>query len=1236
MRLFVFFGGLLVLALCAALIVPPFVDWNQFRDRFEREASRIVGQPVEVLGQTSARLLPLPSVTFEKIRVGDAEKPILAAEFFHINMELAPLLKGDVVIVDMALAAPRLDLRIGEDGKVDWSARSLELPADFRAADVALNNFTITDGAVRLRDTINQREMIVRDIDLEGSARSLAGPWRAEGFVSRTGERYQVAGTTGLWTAADAENKTGQLRVKLEVRPQNLAYDFDLNGPVIFRKGAPQFSGNFRVRPAAVQNDTARIAFDRGKAPKPINGVLEGQVKIGVRGVVVPEYKLNIGDAEDPYVISGTAFANFDDEASFEINADGQQVNFARLEADADSVANPPKTLQDRLELLRVLLLQMPRFTSPGKINLTLPAVVAGDTVVRDVVVEASPLKGGDGWALASLKAELPGRTDLLARGDLGLRDAMTFDGSLVLASRQPSGFAGWFVDDVPLEIRRLRNAGFSGNVKLGAGVAEARDVELVLNNELLRGSLERVVGDTPLLKAKLTGDTIDLDALRALVNLLGGDDIARRDPLEFDISTKKLIAFGLEAQAVFAKGILGPDSLALETASIGSLDGAAVVLTGNIRKGDAGFTGNLGGTVQAVDLRDLLKRLEERLEGRIGSLSRFSHFLDDARLTQDADLTFALTAAAEQSALSLEGSVGGSVVGFEGIIDGEGAWLGRRNSLLLEATNPRSDVLLAQLGLPVLPLDTSSAGNITLSAKGTLDEGLDTLTSFDIAGVVGAMQGNLKPQLSGDQMGLSGALDVDIRSTDLDTLITLTGLPLPGFGQGLAGEMRAALTLSPRKLTADRLTILHGSTDLRGRLEASLAKGLRPRLNGQLSTERLDGDTILAIAFGLPEGDGRLLSGWDGEIALSAGTVTAPNGGLLALRQVSTLAKVSDGDIAFEDVKASVFGGQATGRVALGTAGEAKVLSGRLTLSDADLARLLVALGYDFGGEGVVEATFNFDASSDKQASIIEALTGGGEVSIAPLRIVGLNADILPKLLAANDAANSKAGSELTGVSGEQIVEAGLFNGATGFLNMDIPFSVSSGFVRANDVAFGNDKINGTMDLRILLADLETDFNARIAFDAGQEAVVGAAPQLSVLLQGKPGELQRSVDTTPMETFLAQRSAEERERDFVRQQAAILERQRLSRESRAIVLARQARERAQRLREEEAAAQRAAEEQRRLREALPAPTPVPERESNSDDVLQDLTRKVRESLSGEGVVPAAGTPRQWIPSVSD
>ena len=104
-RVFVTVGALIVLALFAALIAPLLIDWSAYKKDFEREASLIAGQPVRVGGDVSLRVLPLPSVSFEDLEVGENldGSPLMTVERFSLNAELMPFLSGDVRIVDMSM-----------------------------------------------------------------------------------------------------------------------------------------------------------------------------------------------------------------------------------------------------------------------------------------------------------------------------------------------------------------------------------------------------------------------------------------------------------------------------------------------------------------------------------------------------------------------------------------------------------------------------------------------------------------------------------------------------------------------------------------------------------------------------------------------------------------------------------------------------------------------------------------------------------------------------------------------------------------------------------------------------------------------------------------------------------------------------------------------------------------------------------------------------------------------------
>src|SRR5690606_15002610 len=122
-RLFVLLGSLVVLALTAALIGPYFVDWTSYRSDFEREASRIFGRTVKVEGEARARLLPFPSLAFTDVKVAGhhPDEPWLSIDSFSMDAELAPLLRGEILIVDMRIERPRATLDVREDGRIDWT-----------------------------------------------------------------------------------------------------------------------------------------------------------------------------------------------------------------------------------------------------------------------------------------------------------------------------------------------------------------------------------------------------------------------------------------------------------------------------------------------------------------------------------------------------------------------------------------------------------------------------------------------------------------------------------------------------------------------------------------------------------------------------------------------------------------------------------------------------------------------------------------------------------------------------------------------------------------------------------------------------------------------------------------------------------------------------------------------------------------------------------------------------------
>jgi uncharacterized protein involved in outer membrane biogenesis len=209
-----FVGGLVVVALFAALLAPLFVDWTSFRQDFEREASRIMGRAVTVHGSVDARLIPFPSVTLNDVRVGAPEdgKPLVEIARFSMDAELAPFLSGEALIFDMRIEGPKARIKLFQDGTLDWArGRKSDIPA----RTVVLENVAISGGEIEFIDEQTGRTRHVTGLDAQVSAKSLGGPWRIDGRAALDGE-------SGAFQLSSGQLENGALSLRARVVPDRL------------------------------------------------------------------------------------------------------------------------------------------------------------------------------------------------------------------------------------------------------------------------------------------------------------------------------------------------------------------------------------------------------------------------------------------------------------------------------------------------------------------------------------------------------------------------------------------------------------------------------------------------------------------------------------------------------------------------------------------------------------------------------------------------------------------------------------------------------------------------------------------------------------------------------------------------------------------------------------------------------------------------------------------------------
>lgn len=1153
----------MVAALLAALIGPYFIDWTSYRADFEREASAVLGRKVEVRGEADARILPFPSLRFTNIVVGAANgEPALTADSFSMDAELAPFLRGEVLIFDMRIVKPSATLTVDENGVVDWAVRP-STPFDPR--NITVEKLTVVDGKARIIDEAGGREHLLSEINTTVSARTLAGPWRLGGSMRIDGQRTTVTASTGV---ADG---SGTNRLRVTARPESFPVEFETEGNVAIAKGVPSYSGTFRVAGITPAKDELRAGDGQPKAvidDRPPNRLV-GNFDLNAERLDVASFRFETGPIADPYVAEGSADVDLGKEPKFSVKANGAQVRLTTLGENVNDGA----TLADRLAALQEALALFPKPPIPGVVDVNLPAVVAGDTTIRDVAISAAPAL--DGWYLSSASALLPGRSTLEAKGFLTTGKKPRFEGSLLLAVKQPSGFAAWLSKDVDAAVRRLPAAGFNASVFLDASRQTFKDLEVVLGDARLTGEIERTTpaNAKPVISAQLSGNKLTEETGSALLSLFVSDAGAFRfmgHDLDMKLKAGPVTAFGLTAATVDTALRVKDDRLDIDRLSVGDVAGASLAATGAVRALTGEPVAEIDATVTADDLEPLASLLaatfrDNRLVAEIAQRAR-----DNPGLLANARLDVVGSAAANGAdvvdvAFSAKGNAGGSALSAtsSGSFKG-GLAPDMPLELSFEASNGDATRLLALAGLPTLPLTVVGGGTLNLNAKGNLAAGMQTTASIAGEKFLTGFEG----LVTSTPDGLAARGKARLEASDIEPWLMSLGASLPGMGFGTSVSLTGDADYGKQLLVLSALngTVAEGAVS--GDLNISIDQGL-PKFTGALAVDTVDLTPLTAMVFGeaatAPQDDGSWpmaplqaepVAPFAADVTLTVGTIWA--GPLPPIHDASLALQADGRRLRIADLDAKLANGKVNALVELKNDAGNGLLSGEVKLGGADIGLLSQALGVsDPALSGRADISASVSSSGKSIGGLAAALAGSGTVDLQGVAVDGLNPAALAELLKRADAVGPTLDAARTASFAPPVIGAGKFDAG----NTQFAFNIASGVARMAAASFDRDQAKLTVELRADLARETLSGDGAFIYKPGDAALVGSEPSVRLVFSGPLQKPEVAMDTAPLGQFLTQRQLEIEQARVEAMQAALLEKQRLRRETAYYVALRQGRQ---------------------------------------------------------------------------
>lgn len=430
-------AAIVLLAIGALFAVPPMVDWNQYRGVFEEEVSRFLGREVRVGGDVRLRILPIPYVGFEKVRIADApgiSGSFVRAERFTLWLSVPPLLRGVIEARKIEIEQPELRLRFGPEGGGNWqtiSLRNQHIP--FVPRQIALQSVNILDGRLSVENAAGRKIAALGRINGELTAAELAGPYRFIGTAEgASGEIENIRVTT-----ARAESD-GSVRLNVVMRAIESPATVALDGTLSELATSPKFAGTIKSR--------AQFSRTSGKPDRPDRTArrqfdLVAKVAADSREARFEDMAVSFDSEGRPQLLVGNAKATWQDK----LRVDGR---LASRWLDLDSMfgiapGESPLRAMERLAAAR--------FGIAGHTTLDISVEQAnlGGEAISGLLVRLGRM--GDKLSLRRIQAALPGGTTLAGDGELsGSPKRLVFDGHTTLTGASLQRFAAWAKAPLP------------------------------------------------------------------------------------------------------------------------------------------------------------------------------------------------------------------------------------------------------------------------------------------------------------------------------------------------------------------------------------------------------------------------------------------------------------------------------------------------------------------------------------------------------------------------------------------------------------------------------------------------------------------------------------------------------------------------------------------------------------------------------------------------------------------
>ena len=234
---------IIVLLIVAVVAIPFFIPLDTIKQQVAEQARNATGRDLAINGDMSVSVFPAiglkaSDVTFSNAE-GASEAQMATLKDLVIELQVAPLLSGEVKVDSFVLIDPVIHLEVDKDGKANWdfgAAGATETQSGTSSGgsssgggatdlkDVSLGDVRLENGLVTYKDAASGEAIELSNINMTIAMPGLDSPFTADGSVTWNGEalnlKLEADQVRGLMTGAGAA-----MKVALTSNPVNLSYD---------------------------------------------------------------------------------------------------------------------------------------------------------------------------------------------------------------------------------------------------------------------------------------------------------------------------------------------------------------------------------------------------------------------------------------------------------------------------------------------------------------------------------------------------------------------------------------------------------------------------------------------------------------------------------------------------------------------------------------------------------------------------------------------------------------------------------------------------------------------------------------------------------------------------------------------------------------------------------------------------------------------------------------------------